>query len=92
MPDLVAGGRYRSGQMRVGVRRVPGDEEGGRDTLALEQPQDTLATDRAELPTRDHARRPGREGTEPERDGVEVEGQANGRFRRVRCHHRYRAS
>jgi hypothetical protein len=36
--------------MWVGVCRVPGNEERRWDTLTLEQPQDTLAPDRTELP------------------------------------------
>ena len=89
--DLVSSRRDRAHEMRVGVGSVPGDEECCRNRFSLEQLQNPLATDGAELATRDHAGRLRREGTEPERDGVEVEGQANGGFRQVRCHGSYRA-
>ena len=75
--DLVAGGGDGTDGVGVGFGRVTGDEEGAADAGAVEQAQDTLDADDAELATGDHAGRGGAVGSDPEGNGVEVEGETD---------------
>ncbi len=78
MANLVAGIQDRRDRLGEGVDRVAGNEEGGRDRIALEQFEHARHADaRAVLAAREHRGR-GVGVAEPDRHGVEIKRETDG--------------
>src|SRR6185503_13965841 len=80
MPDLVTGGEDFLDRMRVRLDRMAGDEEGGDNSPLREDLENPLNPQNRVFAARSRARGGRAARTDPDRDRVEVECQADGSF------------